>query len=119
MSQTRQRAAFEHLMTRFHASSSEPAEQRWRYLEAAHVIGQNRFTLHWRAHWQMLAFARQLGDAAEARGQWHHLAMVLFAHAVRRMAHGNIGRAVVAPLRPMVPSAQLRELMTQAMAATE
>ena len=57
MSQTRQRAAFDYLLQQFAASAGQSAAQRWRYLEAAHVLGQNRLALHLRAHWQMLRFA--------------------------------------------------------------
>ena len=51
MSQTRQRAAFDYLLQQFAASAGQSAAQRWRYLEAAHVLGQNRLALHLRAHW--------------------------------------------------------------------
>ena len=45
MSQTRQRAAFDYLLQQFAASAGQSAAQRWRYLEAAHVLGQNRLAL--------------------------------------------------------------------------
>ena len=69
MSQTRQRAAFDYLLQQFAASAGQSAAQRWRYLEAAHVLGQNRLALHLRAHWQMLRFAQELGDRQELTGQ--------------------------------------------------
>ena len=119
MSQTRQRAAFDYLLQQFAASAGQSAAQRWRYLEAAHVLGQNRLGLHWRAHWQMLRFARQLGDAPEARGQWARLGLTLVGHLVRRLPQGNIGRASVPALRPMVPSVAVRACITEAMQATQ
>lgn len=117
MSQTRQRAAFDHLVQQFHASAGQANAQRWRYLEAAHVLGQNRLSLHLRAHWLMLGFARSLGDKFETTGQLRHLAMAPFGHLVRRMPYGNNGRAIVPPLQPMVPNAALRACIAEAMRA--
>lgn len=117
--QSRQRAAYDYLLQRWRTSVDAPTEQRWRYLEAAHVVGQNRLGLHWRAHWQMLRFARQLGDAPEARGQWARLGLTLVGHLVRRLPQGNIGRASVPALRPMVPSVAVRACITEAMQATQ
>ncbi|WP_312304924.1 DUF3703 domain-containing protein [Pulveribacter sp.] len=113
----RQDAAYEHLLAAFAASSAEPPAQRWHYLEAAHVLGQNRFTLHWRAHWHMLRYARQLDDAFETRGQLARLALTVVGHVVRRLPQGNTGRAIVPALQSMVPSAPVRERIAQAMAA--
>jgi hypothetical protein len=117
MSQTRQRAAFDYLLQQFAASAGQSAAQRWRYLEAAHVLGQNRLALHLRAHWQMLRFAQALGDQHEARGQLSHLCMAPVGHMVRRMPYGNNGRAIVPALHPMVPSAVLRSCISEAMQA--
>lgn len=113
----RQRLAFEHLLAAFDASAHQPPLERWLYLEAAHVIGQNRLALHWRAHWRMLAFARQLRDGFETRGQWARLGLVPLGHLVRRMPQGNTGRAIVPAFRAMVPSAAVRERISQALAA--
>lgn len=113
----RQRAAFEYLLAAFRASTGERPGQRWHYLEAAHVLAQNRFVLHWRAHWHMLAFARTLGHAAEVRGQLAHLGMAVFGHVVRRLPQGNIGRAGVPALSTMVPGREVRACLSQAMAA--
>lgn len=113
----RQAAAFEHLLAAFAASAHLPAPQRWHYLEAAHVIGQNRLALHWRAHWHMLAFARAQGDRAEVRGQLARLALTPLGHLVRRLPQGNTGRASVPAFRSMVPGPAVRECIGQALAA--
>lgn len=120
-SRTRQRAAFEHLLARFDASTAESTPRRWRYLEAAHVLAQNRysFLLHWRAHWRMLQFARTLKDDYEVRGQLGHLLMTPISHLVRFVPPGNTGRAVMPAMQPMVPSPQVRECIAEAMAATD
>lgn len=49
-----QRAAFSHLLNRFASQTQMPAAQRWRQLEAAHVLGQKVLSLHWRSHTAML-----------------------------------------------------------------
>ncbi|GAB1386675.1 hypothetical protein MASR1M59_18230 [Melaminivora sp.] len=113
----RQRAAFEHLLAAFAASQGQPPQQRWPWLEAAHVVGQNRLLLHWRAHWQMLRYAQQLNEAAEIRGQRARLLLTLLGHLVRRLPQGNTGRAHIPAFRTMVPSAAVRERITQAMQA--
>ena len=118
MSQIRQRTAFQHLMQQFHASAGQGAAERWRYLEAAHVLGQNRLLLHLRAHWQMLRFAQALGDKNEVWGQLRHLGMAPLGHLVRRMPYGNNGRAIMPALRPMVPNAALRACIAQALQAS-
>lgn len=118
MSQQRQRAAFAHLLQTFARSTDEPKAQRWRYLEAAHVLGQNRWDLHLRAHWNMLRYAHALGDKDEARGQWRHMVMIPLGPIQKRVPHGNNGRALADPMRPMVPSAAIRQCITDAMAAT-
>lgn len=113
----RQRQAFEHLMAAFEASADQPPRERWLYLEAAHVIGQNRLALHWRAHRRMLAFARQLQDEHEVQGQWRQLGYAVLGHVVRRIPQGNTGRAIVPAFRTMVPSAAVRQRISAAMAA--
>ncbi len=113
----RQRAAFEHLLAAYRAGEHEPERQRWHYLEAAHVIGQNRLSLHWRAHWHMLAYARRLGDRHEVRGQLARLALTPLGHLVRRLPQGNTGRASVPAFRAMVPGPAVRERIAQALAA--
>ncbi|MBS0493080.1 MAG: DUF3703 domain-containing protein [Proteobacteria bacterium] len=117
MSQNHQRAAYDHLLQQFAASTDKSPAERWRYLEAAHVVGQNRLGLHLRVHWLMLQFAKAQGNQFEANGQLRHLAMAPLGHLVRRMPYGNNGRAIVGPLQPMVPNAQLRACIAEAMQA--
>ena len=81
------------------------------------MVGQNRLLLHWRAHWQMLRYAQELNEAAEVQGQRRLLLMTLFGHLVRRLPQGNTGRAHIPAFRTMVPSAAVRERITQAMQA--
>ncbi|PWW46485.1 uncharacterized protein DUF3703 [Melaminivora alkalimesophila] len=114
---TRQRAAFEHLLAGFRASADRTPAERWSYLEAAHVLAQNRFVLHWRSHWHMLRFARELGHRAEARGQLARLGLTVFGHLVQRLPQGNTGRAHVPALQPMVPPAAVRARISEAMAS--
>src|SRR3989344_3365131 len=67
-------AAFNHLLASFARQPDAPPAQRWRWLEAAHVLGQTSLPLHWRSHTAMLRYALALGDAREATGQLLRLA---------------------------------------------
>ncbi|PKO65319.1 MAG: hypothetical protein CVU22_20480 [Betaproteobacteria bacterium HGW-Betaproteobacteria-16] len=93
-------------------ASGEP-ETAWLYLEAAHVVGQQRLWPHTLTHVHMLRLALRTGDAVEALGQAMRLALVPLGHLSGRLPLGNPGRATVSafaslPLRP-----ELRALIEQ------
>lgn len=112
------RAAFDHLLTSFALHPDAPPALRWRWLEAAHVLGQTSLPLHWRSHTAMLRYALALVDAREATGQLLRLALVPLGHLLARLPLGNIGRSHVSAFRPMVPSAEVTALMDQALEET-
>lgn len=114
-----QRPAFEHLLARFEASAGEPPAARWQWLEAAHVLGQTRLGLHWRSHTAMLRYALQLRDGREVLGQVLRLALVPLGHLLQRLPIGNIGRAHVPALRPMVPAADTTARIHAALRAAD
>jgi hypothetical protein len=95
-----------------------PAEQRWTWLMAAHVVGQPVFALHWDSHVRMLRLAIELRDAREAAGQLLRLALVPVGHLVQRLPAGNIGRATVNAFRPMRPPKAVRQLVGRALTPT-
>lgn len=111
-------AAFNHLLASFARQPDAPPAQRWRWLEAAHVLGQTSLPLHWRSHTAMLRYALALGDAREATGQLLRLALVPLGHLLARLPLGNIGRSHVSAFRPMVPAAEVTVLMDQALEET-
>ena len=112
------RAAFEHLLAGFARRAGAPPGLRWRWLEAAHVLGQNSLPLHWRSHTAMLRYALSLGQAQEAAGQAVRLLLVPLGHLLARLPRGNIGRAHVSAFAPMVPAAEVTALMQQALEET-
>lgn len=112
------RAAFNHLLASFARQPDAPPAQRWRWLEAAHVLGQTSLPLHWRSHTAMLRYALALGDARETTGQLLRLALVPLGHLLARLPLGNIGRSHVSAFRPMVPAAEVTVLMDQALEET-
>jgi hypothetical protein len=112
------RAAFDHLLAGFAGQGDLPAALRWRWLEAAHVLGQTCLPLHWRSHTAMLRYALVLGDVREAAGQLWRLALTPLGHMLARLPLGNIGRSHVSAFRPMVPSAEVTVLMEQALEET-
>lgn len=111
-------AAFDHLLARFASQPDAPPSERWRWLEAAHVLGQNALPLHWRSHTAMLRYALALGDAREATGQIARLALVPLGHLLARLPQGNTGRSHVSAFRPMAPGAELVELIDRALKDT-
>ncbi len=112
------RAAFDHLLTSFARQPDAPPAHRWRWLEAAHVLGQTSLPLHWRSHTAMLRYALALRDAREAAGQLLRLALVPLGHLLARLPLGNIGRSHVSAFRPMVPAAEVTVLMQKALEET-
>lgn len=114
-----QRPAFAHLLARFEASAGEVPVARWQWLEAAHVLGQSRLGLHWRSHTAMLRYALQLRDGREVLGQLLRLALVPLGHLLQRLPIGNIGRAHVPALRPMVPGADISARIHAALRAAD
>lgn len=113
------RQLFMELMRRFSTASAADLADRWAWLEAAHVVGQQCFTLHWVSHTAMLRFALQTRDLGEAAGQLLRLALVPLGHLLQRLPTGNTGRATVSALAPMPVDARLSRLIRQAAAVAE
>ncbi|TAK26260.1 MAG: DUF3703 domain-containing protein [Myxococcaceae bacterium] len=109
-----QTQVFDALVLAFEEGRALPVAERWRPLEAAHVLGQSRLSLHWRSHVLMLRFALELRDWPEALGQALRLALVPPGHLLGRLPAGNIGRATVHALRPMAPQPELEALLGEA-----
>ena len=112
------RAAFDHLLDHFSHQPDAPPAQRWRWLEATHVLGQPSLPLHWQSHTAMLRYALALRDVREAAGQLLRLALVPLGHLLGRLPLGNTGRSHVSALRPMVPAAEVTVLMELALEET-
>jgi hypothetical protein len=106
-------AVYDCLVHGFHSSTWQAAEERWRWLMAAHIVGQNNLRKHAHSHWLMLVFACESHDWKEAAGQLFRLALVPLGHALGRLPAGNIGRATVSAFRPMVLSSEMRQLIAQ------
>ncbi|HQR98946.1 MULTISPECIES: DUF3703 domain-containing protein [unclassified Polaromonas] len=108
------RRLFMALMRSFSTADSADVADRWAWLEAAHVVGQQQFALHWASHTAMLRFALQTRDLGEAAGQVQRLALVPLGHLLRRLPAGNSDRATVSALAPMPVDARLSRLIRQA-----
>jgi len=113
-----QQLAFDHLLATFDRDTNAPPTERWRWLEAAHVLGQSTLPLHGRSHTAMLRYALQLRDWREAIGQVMRLLLVPLGHALARLPVGNTGRTHVRALAPMAPSPDITRRIGQALAAT-
>ena len=99
------------LMDGFVSSEAMSVEERWRWLMAAHVVGQMDFKMHVHSHCVMLGYATRTRDWKEAAGQLFRLALVPLGHTVGRLPAGNIGRATVNAFKPMVLSPDIRALI--------
>ena len=108
---------FMELMRRFSTASTADLADRWAWLEAAHVVGQHDFTLHWVSHTAMLRFALQTRNLREAAGQVLRLALVPPGHLLQRLPAGNPGRATVSAFAPMPVDERLGQLIRQAASA--
>ena len=86
--QARRNAVHTALIRRARASS-EP-EAAWLYLEAAHVVGQQRLWPHTLTHAHMLRLALRTGDAGETLGQVMRLALVPLGHLSGRLPLGHV-----------------------------
>jgi Protein of unknown function (DUF3703) len=71
----------------------EPAgsAKAWAWLEAAHIVGQTRFTLHCHVHCQMLLRASTESKGTEVLAQLLRLALTPFGHLLQRLPLGNPG----------------------------
>jgi hypothetical protein len=112
------RQVFGQLMHGFKTASAAEAGERWAWLEAAHVVGQHEFILHWASHTAMLRFALQTRDLREAAGQVFRLALIPLGHLLQRLPAGNPGRATVSAFAPRPIDERLGQLIRQAGSAT-
>ena len=90
---------------------AESAPQAWLYLEAAHIVGQRRFTLHADSHWNMLVFAFNQHDYREVAGQLFRLLLVPLGHLIGKLPMGNTGRSRVSAFAPMAISKHHQDLI--------
>jgi hypothetical protein len=107
-------ALYRQLMAGFDASAALGNERRWRWLMAAHIVGQHHLPLHWRNHVAMLRFALATRDYPEAAGQLFRGMLVPFGHLFGKLPAGNIGRATVSAFQPMEPDPEIRQLIAEA-----
>ena len=113
------RRVFSQLMHNFDMAASADIAFRWTYLEAAHVLGQQDFALHWASHTTMLRFALQTRDLGEAAGQIFRLALVPLGHLLQRLPAGNPGRAHVSALATMPADERLSHMISLTVADTQ
>jgi hypothetical protein len=108
------RQVFRQLMHDFKMTGTAETGERWAWLEAAHVVGQHDFSLHWASHTAMLRFALQTRDMREAAGQVFRLVLVPLGHLLQRLPAGNPGRATVSAFAPRPVDERLGQLIRQA-----
>lgn len=107
---------FQQLIHEFEVSAGQPQEDRWSWLIAAHILGQEVVSLHLRTHTLMLRFALQTSDFAEASGQLLRLSLVPVGHLLGKLPYGNTGRANVSAFQPMAVDPKSENLICSARA---
>ena len=105
---------FQKLIHEFDVSAGQPPEDRWPWLIAAHILGQEVFSLHLKTHMLMLRFALQTSDFAEASGQLFRLSFVPVGHLLGKLPYGNTGRANVSAFKPMTVDKKSENLISGA-----
>jgi hypothetical protein len=80
-------------------------------LKDAHILGQQDFGRHWRAHWRMLQAALALRDGREVAGQLLRLLLVPLGHLSGRLPIGNPGTADVSAFAPQPIPPRLQRLI--------
>ncbi|MBK8072131.1 MAG: DUF3703 domain-containing protein [Ramlibacter sp.] len=108
------RNVYSQLMSDFARSASQAAELRWRWLAAAHIVGQSDLRLHCHVHAVMFGYAVRIRDWPEAGGQLFRLALVPLGHLLGKLPAGNIGRATVNAFQPMSVSSDMQEIISKA-----
>ena len=106
------RLVFEQLVANFENSADQTPELRWRWLMAAHIVGQLYIGLHWRNHVAMLGFALRNRDYPEVAGQLLRLVLVPLGHLLGKLPAGNIGRATVNAFHPMPLDPSMQRLIS-------
>ena len=105
---------YAYLIRQFGRSTDQSPEQRWPWLMAAHIMGQQRLGLHLHSHLIMLRLAVAERDWPEVAGQVLRLLLVPLGNGTGRLPLGNVGRATVSAFEPMPVAASLRRLISEA-----
>lgn len=105
---------YRQLLANFNDSFGQHPETRWRWLVAAHIVGQYDYRLHMDSHLKMLEFAFLCRDWREMSGQLFRLMLVPVGHLSGKLPAGNIGRATVDAFKPMPLDEISRELILAA-----
>ena len=96
------------------ADADGQAENAFRHLERAHVLGQAATVEHVRVHWHMLRWAIRHRKPAEAAGQVWRLIGAALITGLGWLPHGNTGGANVSGFRRMPIPPDLQRIMDAA-----
>lgn len=94
-----------------HADTSDLA---WRFLEAAHVLGQMNVRLHLRTHAAMFGLAWRTLNRRELVGQAFRLVLVPLGHLTQRLPEGNPGTSGISAFQALPVRDELTALISQA-----
>ena len=94
--------------------ASGRAENGFRHLERAHILGQASTVQHIRVHFEMLRWALRAGKTAEALGQVMRIIGAATKTALGWVPTGNTGGANVNPFKVMPVPEDLKAIIRSA-----
>lgn len=87
------------------------AQESFRHLERAHILGQSSTVQHVRVHWKMLVWGWRQMHAREVLGQIQRIIGAVVATPLGMLPRGNTGGANVSPFRSMPVPQDLEDLL--------
>ena len=94
-----------------HCRAIGDAQQEFRSLERAHVLGQNWLLPHWRVHLLMLEFGVRHGRWREVIGQLWRILLTPLGHLSGRLPVGNTGGANISAFARLPLDEDIRRLL--------
>ena len=91
--------------------SAGDAQQEFRSLERAHILGQNFLLPHWRVHLLMLGYGIRQRSGREIIGQLWRIILTPLGHLTGRLPSGNTGGANVSAFARLPVGHDLQRLL--------
>ncbi|WP_260681493.1 DUF3703 domain-containing protein [Aliiglaciecola sp. M165] len=95
------------------ARANNDVQAEFKYLEDAHVIGQQSTFYHTLIHWRMLQYGLRNRRPKEVLGQIIRLVGALTKTAIGLLPMGNTGGANVSAFKPMPLSEENKSILEQ------
>lgn len=94
--------------------TSGRADDAFRHLERAHVLGQASTAQHVRVHWEMFRWGWRQRHLRECTGQLLRIVGAATKTAIGLVPHGNTGGANISPFKRLPVPPDLEQLIRSA-----